>query len=205
MSPKVNEEHKKKRRANILEAAKAVFIEHGYERVTMKHIMEAAGVSRGGLYQYFSNKEEVFETILEELLTTTINKTMDLLKEEVTSYWELLIKSMFGDGEEQPDDEIDPLSPAKLEYFIIGRNDNHRRKYGKIRYENGIKIYKEIIEQGQRSMEFSSKYDSEIIARFISSFFDGLALDHAILPKEDLKLKEQSILFVDHLKKVLEV
>lgn len=205
MSPKVNEEHKKKRRANILEAAKAVFIEHGYERVTMKHIMEAAGVSRGGLYQYFSNKEEVFETILEELLTTTINKTMDLLKEEVTSYWELLIKSMFGDGEEQPDDEIDPLSPAKLEYFIIGRNDNHRRKYGKIRYENGIKIYKEIIEQGQRSMEFSSKYDSEIIARFISSFFDGLALDHAILPKEDLKLKEQSILFADHLKKVLEV
>ncbi|MCA0172618.1 helix-turn-helix domain-containing protein [Bacillus sp. RAR_GA_16] len=52
-----------KRRASIIEAAKQVFIEKGYERTTMKHVMEQAKVSRGGLYQYFLNKEDLYEAI----------------------------------------------------------------------------------------------------------------------------------------------
>ncbi|GAA0323606.1 hypothetical protein GCM10008967_12650 [Bacillus carboniphilus] len=67
------------------------------------------------------------------------------------------------------------------------------------------KIYADIIEKGERLGEFSTKYNSEIIARSISTFMDGLALDHAILPEEELKLKEQSIFFVEYLKLALEV
>ena len=204
MSPKVSKEHKEQRRANILEAARDVFIEHGYEKTTMKHIMDAANVSRGGLYQYFSNKEDVYETILEEGLTKSLNETVDSLKEEVSSYWDLLMMSVFGE-DKQPDDEMDPMAPSNLEFFITGRNDQRRREYGKVRYYDGLKIYKDIIEQGQTKGEFSSKYDSEILARSIISFIDGLALEHSILPKEDLKLKEQSTLFVEYLKLALEV
>ncbi|WP_064091241.1 TetR/AcrR family transcriptional regulator [Rossellomorea aquimaris] len=204
MSPKVSKEHKEQRRANILEAARNVFIEHGYEKTTMKHIMDAANVSRGGLYQYFSNKEDVYETILEESLTKSLNETVDSLKEEVSSYWDLLLMSVFGE-DKKPDDEMDPMAPSNLEFFITGRNDQRRREYGKVRYYDGLKIYKDIIDQGQTKGEFSSKFDSEILARSIVSFIDGLALEHSILPKEDLKLKEQSTLFVEYLKLALEV
>ncbi|WP_243463003.1 TetR/AcrR family transcriptional regulator [Mesobacillus boroniphilus] len=104
------------RRADILKAAQEVFIEHGYERATMKHIMDAANVSRGGLYQYFSSKEAVFETILEESLAMELDDTLDMVKENATSYWDMLMKIIFGeDGE--PDDDMDPLSPAKLEFL----------------------------------------------------------------------------------------
>ncbi|GEN53192.1 TetR/AcrR family transcriptional regulator [Halobacillus faecis] len=200
MSPRVSKEHLKQRRADILEAARQVFIEHGYEHTTMKHVMEAADVSRGGLYQYFSNKEDLFEALLEEGLT---EETEDSL-EKVESYWSLLMQLLFGeDG--SPDTEMDPLAPSKLEFFITGRNDERRRAYGEKRYEMGLRIYDDLIKRGQKSGEFSDRYDSELVARSIITFIDGLALDHAILPDEKVKLKEQSALFVDYLKMALDV
>ncbi|WP_223703187.1 TetR/AcrR family transcriptional regulator [Sutcliffiella deserti] len=204
MSPKVSKEHMELRKATILEAAKAVFIEHGYERTTMKLIMDAAKVSRGGLYQYFSNKEVVYETILQEALNRFSKETKDLLEGEVPSYWELLLLCMFG-SEQQPDDKMDPMAPSNLEFFITGKHDPRRREYGAMRYNNGLTLYKKVIEQGQKSGEFSIDYDSEIIARTILTFTDGLALGHSILPQETIRLKEQSTLFVVYLKKVLNV
>ena len=202
MSPKVSQEHMEQRRAEILKAAEEVFIEYGYERATMKHIMDAANVSRGGLYQYFASKEAVFEAIMGELLDGELDDALDMVKENATSYWDMLMKTIFGeDG--KPDDDMDPLAPAKLEYFIIGRNDEHRRAYGKNRYNNGLRLYANIIEHGQRSGEFSTRFDHEIIARSIIAFIDGLAVEDAMLSKEDLKIKEQSTLFVEYLKMAL--
>ncbi|MGI8315231.1 TetR/AcrR family transcriptional regulator [Halobacillus mangrovi] len=204
MSPKVSKEHLAKRRAKILKSAKQVFIEHGYERTTMKLVMDAADVSRGGLYQYFSNKEDLYEALLEADLSQAVSATEETLETEVKSHWELLKQKMFGeDG--NPDDEMDPMAPSNLEFFITGRNDSRRRKYGHERYKLGLKLYANVIKAGQQTGEFSSKYDSELIAKSIVSFIDGLSLDGAILPIEEVQLKEQSFLFLDYLKAVLEV
>ncbi|WP_088071822.1 TetR/AcrR family transcriptional regulator [Gottfriedia luciferensis] len=204
MSPKVSKEHQQQRRTKIVDAAKQVFIENGYERTTMKHVMDASKVSRGGLYQYFANKEELFEAILSESLSKTVEETRGLLNEKVDSYWDLILLRLFGKSK-QPNDFMDPLAPSILEFFITSRNDIRRRSYGKERYELGIKIFSEIIEAGQKNKEFGSKYESEILARMIVAFADGLALDSAILPIEELKMKEQSIIFINLLKTALEL
>ena len=39
----------------ILETARKVFVEKGYKLVTMKDIVEACEISRGGLYLYFQS------------------------------------------------------------------------------------------------------------------------------------------------------
>ena len=44
----------------ILEQSAKIFAENDYVRVRMLDIAEAAGVSRGPLYYYFKNKEELF-------------------------------------------------------------------------------------------------------------------------------------------------
>jgi TetR/AcrR family transcriptional regulator, transcriptional repressor of aconitase len=204
MSPKVSKEHLEQRRAKILEAATEVFIEHGYERTTMKHVMDAAEVSRGGLYQYFSNKEDLYEAILAERLTGQVLVTNELLKEKVDSYWNLLLSRIFGD-DQKPSDKMDPLAACNLEFFITGRNDERRRSYAQERYSFALKLYANIIEAGQQSGEFNSKYSSDMVARSIITFIDGLALDNAILSKEDIKLKEQSSLFIEYLRLALEV
>ena len=48
----------------ILEKARAVFSEKGFKNVTMKDIVDACEISRGGLYLYFSSTEEIFLAVL---------------------------------------------------------------------------------------------------------------------------------------------
>ena len=52
-----------KKKELILERAKKVFLEKGFANVTMKDIIEACGISRGGLYLYYSSTREIFLTI----------------------------------------------------------------------------------------------------------------------------------------------
>lgn len=53
------------KRNYILETARGIFAEKGYFNTTMKDIVEACNISRGGVYLYFSNVKEVFEAVLE--------------------------------------------------------------------------------------------------------------------------------------------
>ena len=48
----------------ILETARKVFIEKGFKNVTMKDIVEACEISRGGLYLYFGSTSEIFMEVL---------------------------------------------------------------------------------------------------------------------------------------------
>jgi AcrR family transcriptional regulator len=51
------------RRREILEAAREVFAEHGYERASMAEIAAKVGVVEGALYKHFGSKRELlFET-----------------------------------------------------------------------------------------------------------------------------------------------
>ena len=48
----------------IVDKARGVFAEKGYKNVTMKDIVDACGISRGGLYLYFSSTQELFLEVL---------------------------------------------------------------------------------------------------------------------------------------------
>ena len=44
----------------IVEKARDVFMEKGFKKVTMKDIVEACDISRGGLYLYFESTSQIF-------------------------------------------------------------------------------------------------------------------------------------------------
>ena len=48
----------------ILDKARTVFAEKGFKNVTMKDIVDACEISRGGLYLYFSSTDELFLSVL---------------------------------------------------------------------------------------------------------------------------------------------
>ena len=50
----------------IINKAREVFSKNGYRKVTMKDIVEACEISRGGLYLYFSDTKSLFEAVLAE-------------------------------------------------------------------------------------------------------------------------------------------
>jgi AcrR family transcriptional regulator len=59
-----NEETSKRRQ--ILEGARKVFMDLGFDGASMGEIARAAGVSKGTLYVYFADKSALFEAIVEE-------------------------------------------------------------------------------------------------------------------------------------------
>ena len=61
----VGEEDSSKRR-QILDGARRVFLDLGFDGASMGEIARAAGVSKGTLYVYFADKNRLFEAIVEE-------------------------------------------------------------------------------------------------------------------------------------------
>jgi AcrR family transcriptional regulator len=58
------------KRRQIVQGARAIFLAYGFDAASMSDIARSAGVSKGTLYVYFANKEQLFEAIvMEECLT----------------------------------------------------------------------------------------------------------------------------------------
>src|ERR1700759_1946070 len=54
------------KRRQILDGARKVFMDLGFDGASMGEISRAAGVSKGTLYVYFADKSRLFEAIVEE-------------------------------------------------------------------------------------------------------------------------------------------
>jgi AcrR family transcriptional regulator len=52
------------KRRQIMEGARQVFLNSGFDGASMNDVARAAGVSKGTLYAYFNSKEELFEAII---------------------------------------------------------------------------------------------------------------------------------------------
>ena len=53
-------------RERILQAAKQLFAEHGYEAATMQKIAQASGLSTGNVFVHFPSKADVLATLMHE-------------------------------------------------------------------------------------------------------------------------------------------
>ena len=54
------------KRRQILDGARKVFMDLGFDAASMNEIARSAGVSKGTLYVYFADKNRLFEAILED-------------------------------------------------------------------------------------------------------------------------------------------
>ena len=69
----------------ILETARKVFMEKGYKNVTMKDIVEACDISRGGLYLYFNSTAEIFREVLHMESEEADDVFSDSIREDATA------------------------------------------------------------------------------------------------------------------------
>ena len=57
------------RRDQLLEHAKTVFAESGFQGASMNDVAEAAGVTKPVLYQHFENKRDLYQVVLKFVMT----------------------------------------------------------------------------------------------------------------------------------------
>lgn len=61
-------ERGKATRERLIEAAREQFGAHGYEHTSLDAILGVAGVKRGALYHHFTSKQELFDTVLDQVV-----------------------------------------------------------------------------------------------------------------------------------------
>jgi AcrR family transcriptional regulator len=62
---RVTQAHIDARREEILEAARGLFLHHGFSNVTMQDIASEAGLSAGAIYRYYPGKDELVRAFFE--------------------------------------------------------------------------------------------------------------------------------------------
>ena len=75
------ERRKQERPAELLAAALELFVERGYAATRLDDVAARAGVSKGTLYLYFENKEELFKAVVRENIVARISQTRELARQ----------------------------------------------------------------------------------------------------------------------------
>ena len=81
---------KEERKKQIKEVALQLFIEKGLVRTTMDDIIEKTGISKGGVYYHYKNKEEIFSELIKDsmayrkkLVVEYVSNNKDMSREEL--------------------------------------------------------------------------------------------------------------------------
>jgi AcrR family transcriptional regulator len=67
------------RRANLFDAALAVFAELGYDRATLSDVVDRVGVTKGCLYHHFQSKEQLFLALLRDRVAAAVRADEEVL------------------------------------------------------------------------------------------------------------------------------
>ena len=87
---------KEARPEEITAAALELFVERGFAATRLEDVAARAGVSKGTVYLYFANKEELFKAVVREGLVSPIAEMKDFVAQFPGSTFELLRMLVLG-------------------------------------------------------------------------------------------------------------
>ena len=160
------------KRKFILDTARKVFMEKGFKRVTMKDIVEACDISRGGLYLYFNSTEEIFLEVLRMESEETDDVFSDNVKEDSTATDILML--FLKEQKKELLRKKDTLTQATYEFYFenkLSKKDDILKK----QFESAVFVLRKLIETGVESEEFYCE-DPDSAARNIMLVLEGLKI-----------------------------
>ena len=177
----------KLKRNLIVERSRDIFIKKGYQAVTMTDIVEACGISRGGLYLHYKSTYEIFLEILHMEQEGVVCEISDGMKNG-TSGVELLEVFLQEQKYKLLNKESD-LTIAIYEFFFINRN-NIEENILKQQFDSASKILSDLIQYGIDKEEFSI-VDKNTVARTIVLLLEGIRISSKVMEISESLLDEQ--------------
>lgn len=101
----------------ILNAAEKVFFANGYEKTSVKMILQEADIVTGSFYHFFSSKEALFEAVVERYLEGYAEKIRKILADETLGIKEILERIM-GEFRKTMDTYTDVLQAENLHWTV---------------------------------------------------------------------------------------
>ena len=183
MTKAIEKDTKKKtgRSDELVLAATDLFMEHGFESVTIKDIANSLGVNTALIYYYFKNKEDLLRATIESLSEQTLATYAQIHQKhkhphDVINDWI--------DTNVQLQDPIRKLVKISLDYRGLRRTSKQIDKAIDRFYEKEIQILTQVIRTGIDSKVFQ-QVDVNRLAAFISLHLDGIMVASIIRPEID--------------------
>ena len=145
-------EKSEQKKKYILDKARTVVSEKGYKNVTMKDIVDACDISRGGLYLYFSSTEELFLAALSDEVIEDDDEAIGAALSGEASAGDMLALFL----KEQKKEILrkkNNLTVATYEYFSVHKvsaKDNPLKN----QFDTAVRIVEKLIENGVQTGEF---------------------------------------------------
>jgi len=156
-----------KKKQFILDTAKKVFAEKGFKDVTMKDIVDACEISRGGLYLYFDNTESMLKECLmdggegaQEYKDKTPGEALALFLNEQK-------KEIISTEED--------LSIATYEFLFMKKQSAETDNFYKEGLDSKIKTAAALIDAGVESGDFYCE-DSTLAAENMMYTIEGMRI-----------------------------
>jgi AcrR family transcriptional regulator len=171
----MTQERRRERTRNLLlDAAKEVFAQRGFEGASLEEIAEAAGYTRGAIYKHFSGKEELFLAVNKRYnegflqgFADNIDPSVPLEQLDLASIakqWHAM----------QYSDPHDFALGFEFNLFVL-RHPESREVVAQQRLELARMIAQFIEEQAERIGQ-TLRMPSLIVARLVLACSDGLQL-----------------------------
>lgn len=159
------------KRKYILETARKVFVEKGFKKVTMKDIVEACGISRGGLYLYFDDTSQIFLEVMKMESQEADDVFSGSISENATAADILIL--FLREQKKELLRKNDTLTQAVYEFYFQDRP--RKGNILKRQFDSAVKIMERLIETGVESGEFICE-DCRGMARNIMFVLEGLKI-----------------------------
>ena len=149
-------------RRKVLDAARALFTERGYEAATIRDIARYAGMSTGAVFANFQDKADLFEAILME----DAERVAELMREAAAaegSVGERLV-AVFGAGYAYYLENLPLLQATQAQSWLRPGNAEQRaRQASKVLLGVVADVLREGAEKGELRQEFDVKLVSELL------------------------------------------
>jgi AcrR family transcriptional regulator len=152
------------RPGQILAAALAVFGEHGLAASRLEDIAKRAGLSKGTIYLYFPNKEELFRAVVEHQIVSRIEESEREVSATTGSATDTLISVMRRQWLVMRSEDFAPL--FRLIHAEIQNFPDLARFYAEAVVARGQRLFSSIIERGVETGEFRC-VDPSVAARML--------------------------------------
>lgn len=157
---------KQQTREKVLQAAREMFIERGYEGATIRDIAGAAGMSTGAVFASFTDKPELFDAILAEDFTALLDPMQDAAR-TAPSVREALV-ALSGVAYRAHTRQL-PLIQAALAASWTRTPEAERLRRDALRPLRALVL--EVLERGVERGELSRRFDLRLVADVIWDLF----------------------------------
>jgi AcrR family transcriptional regulator len=170
-----NEERRAASTEAVLNAARRLFVTHGYEYSSMSQIARAAGLTKGAIYFYFKDKAQLLDRLLDESERNAFNPIIDAVTESTASATDQLV--LFVNAVAQLGvDHRDQLLLPVLMAVEFSASDNDAATRLQAIYTRWTAMLETLIVEGQSNQEFDPSLDAAHSAITLVALVDGLLL-----------------------------